>query len=229
MSTNNPPFFECKYCLKKILKKATFDKHSCERKKRYELCKKSAGYLAFEDYKYWLSFKKRSVVDLSTFVDSSFFTSFINFQELLHKKGIPDRKLFIRLAVELKMSPKLWGSEEMYELYIKYYDENVKPIEQVITSIRTLCTIADAVDCDISEAFNHLMISEISLLVFQRKLSPWLLLLSPKFLNILHTVNDTSQYIMLTTLLKPKEWGAQFKANPIIVSEIKKMVSELEL
>lgn len=229
VNTSYNPFFECKYCLKKIVKKATFDKHNCETKKRYALCKTRLGFAAFDDYKYWISLKKGKVINLSTFVGSTYFNSFIEFQDLAMNRGLPDRKLFMQVAVDRGLLPNIWKSDEMYEYYIAHYDGTVTPMVKFINSVRTLSSIADSVDCDISEALNHMLPSEIALLIFQRRLSPWLLLLSPKFMHILHTVKDDSQFVMLNALLDPVEAKKQFRANKSVVEEIKKMVKELNL
>ena len=70
MSLNRKPFYECEHCCKKLLRKASFDKHVCEPMRKLALCKTKKGNAAFHDYKYWLSLKKRNVTEFSTFMNS---------------------------------------------------------------------------------------------------------------------------------------------------------------
>jgi hypothetical protein len=230
MSLNEePPFYECTHCGKKLVRKASFDRHECDQMKRLKLCRTKKGFNAFNDYKQWLSYKGKLISKLETFMDSRYFNAFIDFQTFAHEKGIPDKKLYIRLMATLGMSPSLWRSSALYERYIVEFDSEKTPMELVDISLRTLHSLSKIIDCRIHEVYQHMLPSEISRLIFERRLSPWLLLLSPKFLHYLHTVKEPSQHVMITHLIDPAKWQAVFRKNAEVVADIKKIVSELNL
>ena len=230
MSTNrNPPFYECQHCSKKLLRKDAFDKHLCEPMRRLALCKTKKGNSAFNDYKYWLNLKKRTVTEFSTFMNSKFFNAFIDFQDFCSSKGIPDKKLFIQQMVDLDMSPFIWKTDLIYEKYIAYYDVIKTPMEMATTTFSTLSKLANILECDIGDALEHLLPSEISKLIFERRLSPWVLLLSKKFMHYLHMLTDQTQYIMITSVIDPDEWHKKFKTKPKTVEKIKSLITEFNL
>lgn len=223
------PFYECKYCGKKIVKKATFERHECEKMKRHKICKTRKGISAFNDYKYWLSSKGKQIKNLSTFVDSKYFNSFVQLQTFISEKGVPDRKLFIQYGIDLGISPMLWRNKDFYESFIQYYDTRVDPIVKLKISLKLMSRLSDLLECDITEVFNNLLPTEVARLIFERRLSPWFLLFSKTFKNYLHMIKDPSQHLLITTLIDPMEWKHKFAKDKETVNKIKSMLSGLDL
>lgn len=229
MSTTKLPFYECQYCGKKLARKDTFDKHVCDRMRRFKLCRTKKGINAFNDYKFWLKTKLKNVHKMDTFVDSKFFNTFIKFQEFSSSKGIPDKKLFIRLMVDKDLSPMMWQNDEVYEMFIHHYDTNRTALEMVNDTLATLLRLSEILECEIGDVLENLLPSEISRLVFERRLSPWVLLLSKKFMHYLHMLKDPSQYVMITGVVDVDKWQTEFKSKPKTVAKIKSIISELDL
>lgn len=197
---------------------------------KLKTCKSKKGLSAFNDYKYWLSLRNRRVSKLETFVDSKYYSCFIKLQSWIGEKGIPDKKLYIRYMLEKNLTPNFWyNNKDLYESFIRHYDETVTPIAMVNTTLSTLYKLADILECDIGEVLQQLLPSEIAKLVFERRLSPWILLLSTKFKHYLHMLNDPSQYVMITSVIDAREWEKKFKKNPEAVAKIKNVISELDL
>lgn len=228
-SSNQPPFYECEFCGKKLVKKDAFDRHECEKLKRYKLCKTKKGFNAFDDYKYWLTAKGRTVKKLQTFMDSKFFNSFIEFQTFSAEKGIPDKKLYMDFMIGRNLSPMLWRSESIYQKFIEYYDSEVSPEFKVRLTLKTMMKLANILDCDIAEVFDNMLPSEVARLIYDRRLSPWLLLFSKRFKKYLHMLSDPSQYVMITTLIDHMEWEQRFRKEKETVKKIKAIVTELDI
>lgn len=228
-SSNRPPFFECEFCGKKLVKKEAFDRHECEKLKRFKLCKTKKGLNAFEDYKYWLSRKGRTVKKLQTFMDSKFFNSFVEFQSFAADKGIPDKKLYMNFMTDYGLSPMLWRTENIYQKFIEYYDSETSPEFKAKLSLKTMMKLSNILECDIADVFDNLLPSEVARLIYERRLSPWLLLFSKRFKQYLHMLSDPSQHLMITTLIDPMEWQQRFRKEKEAVKKIKAIVSELDL
>lgn len=229
MNSNKLPFYECQYCGKKIIKKETFDKHTCDRMRKFVLCKTKKGMNAFNDYKFWLKIKLKDVHKVDTFVDSKFFNTFIKFQNFASSKGIPDKKLFIKFAVEKDLSPMMWQNDDVYEMFILHYDATRTVMEKVNDTLATMLRLSELLECKIGDVLEHLMPSELSRLIFERRLSPWVLLLSKKFMHYLHMLKDPSQYAMITSVIDADKWHNEFKRKPQKVEKIKTIISELDL
>jgi hypothetical protein len=228
-SNDKPPFYECQYCGKKLLKESSLLKHSCAQMEKMRICKTRKGTSAFNDYKTWLSFKLKTVSKLETFVDSKFFNTFVKFQDFAASKGIPDRKAFMRYMVQRNMPPTMWQSDDTYDAFILHYDATVSPMAMVKTTLSTMQKLATILECDINQIFDDLLPAEVAKLIFERRLSPWVLLLSKKFTHYLHMLKDPSQYVMITTVIDVDDWHLKFKKNPTVVAEIKTIITELDL
>lgn len=224
------PFYECNYCGKKMAKKTTFDKHECEQLKRHKLCRTKTGLTAFEDYRYWLRKKNnKNIRELSTFVNSRAFNAFIEFQNFVKKQGIPDTRLYIDFMVSIGVVPSLWRSPDFYDKFIEYFDSQVPPLTKIKITVLTLDSIASVLDCDVHEVFRYLYPSEVATLVHERRLSPWILLLSGKFLHYMHMVKDPAQHTMLTTVINPRMWKEILSSDQAALEKAKMVVQELNL
>lgn len=221
-------FYECEYCLKKLQTERALEKHVCEKMKRHRLCKTKAGTAAFTDYCMWLKLKGRTVTKIETFVDSKFFMAFIEFQKFAAEKGIPNKRMYINYVTSKGFSPVLWKNAMIYASFISYFDEEVDPLEKVKISTNTLLMLGEIFECSPIEAFTMLLPSEISRLIFERRLSPWLILHSNTMKTHLHTKTDSTQHAMIFSVMDEMEWKKKFNKNKDIVEKIKLIVRELE-
>lgn len=223
------PFYECLHCGKKLASQKAFDKHACDQKKRYDLARTPLGTKAFINYQQWLALKGGRVANATTFSNSKFFTSFIEFQQFATDKGIPDKELYIGFMYKKNISPSMWRNAMVYRAFIEYFDDEIPTMKKVRISLRTLDILGRIFECDISEIYDMLLPSEISRLVFERKLSPWLLLNSPKFMHYMHMIDDPAQHLMIRSVMDEREWKQIFKKNKEDVDRITSIISELEL
>lgn len=228
-SDNGLSFYECSHCGKKMAKLETFQRHACEKLKRFKLCRTKRGLDAYNDYVYWISIKGRTIKKFQTFIDSRFFNSFVEFQSFSAKKGLPNKKMYIEYMCARKISPMLWRHDEMYESFIEHYDSTVSPLDKAKCTLYTMFKLSRIIDCDITDVFDNLLASEVAKLIHERRFSPWLLLLSKRFLKYLHMLNDPAQHLMIVTVINPTEWREKFSSNHESVKQIKKIVAELEI
>lgn len=213
-----------------MARKSTFEKHQCEQLKRHNLCRTKAGLTAFENYKYWLNKKNnKTIKKVETFINSRSFTSFIEFENFCKQRGIPDSKLYIDFMVSLEAPPSLWRAPDFYDKFIEYFDAEVSPKTKMTITMRTIDSLATVLDCNPNEIFRHLYPSEVATLVHERRLSPWILLFSTKFLHYMHMVKDPSQHTMLTTVINARRWKDIIDSDPEAVRLAKRIVEELNL
>jgi len=219
-------YYECKYCLKKLSTKENLEKHTCRSKERWEFLTTKKGYKSFNDYSYWLSKKKSSVPQKQTFVNSRFFNSFSEFQEFVIDKGIPDKKMYIDYMNINNISPMLWRMKESYDMFINYFDEFVEIDIKCNLTFKLLEELASILECKRVEVFNQLLASEISRLIFERRLTPWVLLASKEFLSYMHNLNSVENYRLLYSTIDVDAWKNKFKKNSEKVKNIANKVKE---
>ena len=113
----------------------------------------------------------------------NFFDSFKEFINYSNSVGLPDRKAFIKFAVERGISPYSWRDTEVYDDFIKHFDASKTPMDLCQISLSTILDLSEIFECDLIEVFEHMHTSDIMKLVIARKLSPWVLLFSTGFMN----------------------------------------------
>ena len=116
-----------------------------------------------------------------------------------------------------------------YSTFIEYLDKRADPTKQAQSTINYLFKIADSLDIDVSEVFEHLSGNDVIQMLHRRQLSPWILINSPKFKQFLiHRVTDEER-ITMTAIIRPPLWAEKKANHPEIIAQMKKYVQELNL
>jgi hypothetical protein len=196
---------------------------------RDEEIRTPVGQAAWEYYKLWMTLQRRQPPTIQTFLDSRFYTYMIKFAKFVNKVGIPDAKLYIKYMIRQQTPPMLWTNDEIYSEYLQYLDRGRDPMGQVQYTIDFLFKVADAIECDVGDIFDHLDPDEVIMMLRRRQLTPWILLHSQKFRQFTQDKMSTDQKMVFKTVVKPETWVKRRKDNPELVAQMKEIVRELNL
>ena len=221
-------YFTCEYCGKKLQSEKAMEKHFCEAKKRYLLLKSKVGRSAFFYYSVWRKKKGFKVVDETTFLNSKFFKSFINFLEFCKDKMIPEREGFIELMVKKDVSPLHWCNNFYHEYYMEKFDELYSPMKQVSMSLDYLDKLTNALECELETVITEIHPIELIQMVLTRKLSPWLLFFSRSFAKHVNSF-DNEQKILINSIMSPTVWKNRLTKEKAAVLKIKEITKQLEI
>lgn len=229
MTERIKPFYECPHCCKKLTTEARLEKHNCDLKKRHDYLQTMKGKSAFYCYKAWQNFRGFAVKDQDVFMNSKFFNSFVEFIKFCNRVGIPDRKHYISYMVEKDMLPTQWVKPDVYEEYIRHFDNSKTPLEMASITMDTIYDLSEIFECELGEVFEHMSSADIMRLVTARKLSPWILLFSKGFMSHIRHETTAEQRILINTVISHKVWSNKFKDNPKSVEAMKRIVNELKI
>lgn len=198
---------------------------------REERLRTSIGQAAWQFYQDWFRYQRKRVPDDRAFLKSQYFESFIRFAEFVRNTSLPSPDIFVKLMIEKNYTPTMWLIDSVYAQYMEHLELRASPQVHAEITVETLMAIADAAECDVSEVFDVMTGSEVIELVRQRKLSPWVLLLSDKFKEFLINLHkkNREQYIVLESLIRYQHWMKRFEKRPDDVRYMKKIVAELGL
>ncbi len=220
--------YTCSFCNKPFKLEIRFLRHRCKEMEREENFKSITGQSAWGHYKYWMKHKFKNVPrDSNTFKKSKFFSSFYKFSIFSQQAHLPDIKLYIKLMVTHKIDPVFWTKDAAYRKYLDYITYKLPPRELMKISIKTLFDEAIKANVHISDVFEILTPNEVIQLLYQRRLSPWLLLHSKKFTEFYKTKTSTEEQINIQALINPELWGKKFKQFPKDAKIVKKYINEL--
>lgn len=180
--------WHCAFCLRDFQTEPGLMNHHCKERERLELLKSPTGQAAYGYYSEWMRLHKRSVPPQEKFLDSRQFNHFVKFVDWAEKTAIPNPHQFIKLMVDSNTLPVMWCRDTTFMLYLQWYDNAYPPEQQFIETFDYLKRIAAEEKILLCEVFEHFTAFEMASLIRRRKLSPWLLVLSPKFLKWLQTL-----------------------------------------
>jgi hypothetical protein len=218
----------CHHCGKDFKTDTGFLSHKCEKMKRIEDSKSPVGQAAFILYELWFTTKKRTAPSMDSFINSKQYKPFMKFAEFVKKFKISETELFIKMMNDKGILPAHWTKDEMYTFYLEYLDRKLSPKKQAGITIKTIEKMSDVAECDIGEIFDILTGSEIIQLIRERKLSPWILLRSKKFMVKMELMTKEEQLI-LSQLVRFSYWKQKFESRAEDKLYMDKLVKELDL
>lgn len=218
--------FECTYCHKTYVNEDRYLKHKCKTMERVEMQQTAIGKKAYAQYCMWMRLYKRTEPKIEIFNQSKFYTAFIKFAEYTQQIKLPDMEMFIKLMIEKDFSPYLWTNDKVYVMYLEHLDRKSTPFKQASITCATLINLADKANIDVKDIFNVLSTNEIMQLLRERKISPWILLTSNKFKQVIIKSTPEEQAIF-EDLIRPIYWKVKFTSNPEIVNLMKQFVTEM--
>lgn len=188
--------WRCDHCLRDFQTENGFMKHFCVERDKLERLQSPQGQAAYAMYSEWMRLQRRSVPPASTFMVSKQFNYFMQFALWSEKTAIPNVNQFIKLMVDSGTQPVLWCRTATYMLYLEWYDNTYPPEQQFVESFDLLHMLATDHHCTVQEIYTELGASEIAKLVRRRKLSPWLLVASRKFLMWVSSLPQVEREIL---------------------------------
>ena len=187
------------------------------------------GQAAWIHYQTWMRAGHKLVPSVKSFLHSKFFNAFMKFAKFAKEVRVPDPDLYIRYMIALDAPPAMWTCDPIYVAFIEHMDKKIPAIKNARITIETLFNTAEDMNCGVNEVFNNIDPNDLIQLLRQRKLSPWLLLRSKKFLTFLRARTNQDQRIVLETIIRPKVWAEKLKNNIEDVKAIDKFVEALDL
>lgn len=221
--------FECSFCGKGFVSEDRFLKHRCKQMIREEEFKTPIGQAAWLYYQKWMKEHHRQVPKSASFLHSKFYSSFHRFAQFVKRVSMPDVDAFIKLMVTRDIHPSIWNTDDAYALYLEYLDRRGDPTKHAEITINTLFDIADAAQCQVGDVFDVLTPPEVIQLLRERRLSPWILLNSKKFMQFYVSRVSAEERIMMESIIRPTYWAEKFKKHPEMLKNMKTYVMELKM
>lgn len=227
-SLTTKPTFTCKWCKHTFVREKSYMDHTCKQMQRAEDHQSPQGQAAWGFYEQWLRAKKRTSPSPQSFLDSKYYTTFMNFVKFCKDVQLVNPEKFISLAADRNYPPHMWTMDFIYVEYMEYLDKRVNPIDQVSASIKTMIKLSDTMDVDVSDIFDQIHPNDVIHLLRLRKLSPWFLLLSQRFNTFFNRISP-EQRVLIETLIRPEYWAVKFSESQSDIIKIKNWLKDIDL
>lgn len=221
--------YECHFCGKRFKFENRFIKHKCKAMVREENLRTPIGQAAWQFYQDWMRIQRKRVPNEKTFLKSNYYESFNRFAAHVKKLDLPNPQTFMKLMVDRDFSPYMWTRDETYVIYMEHLDRTAPPHEHAQITVDTILKLSEILECDPGDIFSELNVNEVIELIKERKLSPWILLNSMKFMLFFRDRTNPEQKIVLESLVRYHYWSAQFVKKPQAQKMMKDIVKEMNL
>lgn len=222
--------FQCPFCDKKYKVEKAFMKHTCDEMVRAEEIKTPAGQRAYHYYSQWNQMRGFAIPPEGTFITSTYYKAFQRFGGFVDKAQLPAPKEYIKLMVKKTLPPSAWTDILAYKHYMNHMDKRMSPQKQASIAVDTIFDYCEANgNIPTDDFFDHINPNEFVQYVVKRKLSPWILFNSKKFISYYSDKMSIHNRHTFDEMYSPSEWSYKFKDNAETVAEMKELVAELGL
>lgn len=221
--------FKCNHCGHSFVYEDRLLVHRCKQMIRKDEFQTPLGQAAWQYFQIWLKAKHRLAQPAKAFLHSKFYNAFMRFSKFCKDARIPDPETYIRYMIQLDIDPRMFTNNEIYASFIEHMDKHVPAVKNAKITIETLFNVAEDMGCGVDEVFDKIDPNDLIQLLIQRKVSPWLLLKSPKFTKMYSTRMSKEQRMLLETIIIPKIWTKKLQDNPEDAKKIEAFVKALGL
>lgn len=217
----------CDFCGKSFKRETNFLKHKCEKMKRIDLFNKPIGHIAYLIFNQWRKISGYAPVTVDTFASSRYFKACVEFAKFSKSQSIPDKIGYIELMHKKGLLPFNWCDYDVYDYYIDNFDKEYTIDQKVDLSIETIREMSQTFECETGSVFEKATPIQVIRYITSRKLSPWLLLPSKKFMDFMTYKTNREERLLFNSFIDVAVWKKHLTDNPDKVHEIKSINREL--
>lgn len=195
---------------------------------RYREHKKNPhfAFAALEIRNLWLSMSRNKSQTFENFIKSIAYVHYLTFSKFVRTVHVNDIHSYLKAMKLNKRFPNTWANNWSYRFYLEYLDNEKSPNDSIADTTNELFDLAEQCDLTVSELIDELQLSEIIVLLQQRRISPWVILHSTKIKEKAEEAEEglQTQFIKMFDM---DAWSIRFAEHPIANQTAKKVAEEL--
>ena len=193
----------CKFCNREFERPKWFEKHMCDKKKRFERRNNIESIKAHRFFQHWQTRsglnRRGRAKDFEEFVKSPFYNRFIELARFTMQEYVVSAYRYIDWLIEKEMPDFKWCDSRNLDEYREYLRENEDPVAQTEKSCQNIKVWCERKRVPIKDFFRVVTPGQALNMVREDRLSPWVLLAYDKCVQeltdrmegeVLHTLND---------------------------------------
>lgn len=171
--------FRCAFCEKVFTRKSWYEKHMCDKKKRFLDRNNINKIKAHRLFNHWQRrtglLRRGKEKTFEEFCKSPYYNTFVNLVEFTNREYVVSSFKYIDWLVEHNVPEKKWFNERGLEKYRDYLRKAEDPEYQAKTSCQNIEVWCEDNDVPIVEFFSRIQPGQALNMVRENKLSPWVL------------------------------------------------------
>jgi hypothetical protein len=221
--------YHCEHCRRSFVRPASFAKHLCEQKRRWQDRDRPANRIAFQA---WLKFynqvqptkKRREYVD---FIGSAYYLGFLKYGTYCVEAGVVAPLGYVDYLLKENIALDNWASDRPYTKYLIFYLRSENELDAVKRSIDTMLTLGEQENIELRDVFRYVNSNKICQLVCSGKISPWVLYHSRTGAQFLTGLNEDQRGVIFE-YIDPERWAIKFNRDSGAVENVVGVLSKIE-
>lgn len=193
--------YKCTFCDKNFTRKTWFDKHSCEKKKRFLRRNNIDVIRAMRLFNYWQKreglLRKGKEKTMEEFCKSPVYNTFLKLSEFTRNQSVITPFRYVDWIVARSIPERDWCNTENlehYHAYLKSLEDPSKQAEKTCKHIKSWCEERGIAS---TQFFSNVKPGQAIEMVRENKLSPWVLLsYEPSVKNLLDPMKDEALHTL---------------------------------
>lgn len=215
---------KCPHCKKALASEDALIKHYCEKKRRWLEKDSTINKVAFYTFQRFhnLNFPGKKEKNYEEFMNSRYYTSFINFSRHINSLDYIDKSQYIDYVIKHQIPLSNWSHTYVYEGYVKDKVLRESIDDAFIRSLQVLEEWSEEEEISWREFYNRANTSYIKILLKSGKLSPWIIFLEngEKILERL-SISDINE---IEFLLDGETWSRKLALNKKRIKQLNELI-----
>lgn len=193
--------YKCTFCDKNFTRKTWFDKHVCEKKKRFLQRNNIDVIKALRMFNHWQKraglLRKGREKTMEEFCKSPFYGTFLRLSEFTRTQSVITPSSYIDWLVERDIPESRWCNPADLDQYHSFIKRREDPLEQAEKTCKNILMWCEERGLETDEFFSKIRPGQAINMVRENRLSPWVLLsYEPSVKNLLEPMKDEALHTL---------------------------------
>lgn len=224
--------FKCAFCEREFTRKVWYDRHDCDKKKRFMQSNSINVQKAYRLFIHWQRrtglLRRGKEKTMQDFCKSPFYQTFINLVEFASGQYVVSAFLYMDWLAEKRIPDFKWTDRAQAEQFMSDYRLYQVPEEQAKATAANIRAWCRDQGFSVKEFFNVVSPSQTMTMIREGRLSPWVLFSYEPAVRMVEKLDDDT-FFMIDEFLNAQHWMEEVEKNPndsaLVVSHITEALS----
>lgn len=208
--------YKCAFCDRPFTRKVWYDRHTCEKKKRFMASNSINVQKAFRLFVHWQRrtglLRRGKTKAMADFLKSPFYQRFIDLVDFAAGQYVVSAFLYVDWLAEKKIPEFQWTDREQAELFMADYRRYQIPEEQAKATVDNIRAWCRDNGFAVGEFFDVVSPSQTMTMVREGRLSPWVLFSYEPAVRMVERLDDNT-FFMMDEFLNAQHWVEEIERN----------------
>ncbi len=209
--------WKCAFCGRAFTRKVWYDRHTCDKKKRFMQSNSINVQKAYRLFIHWQRrtglLRRGKEKSMEDFCKSPFYQTFVNLVEFASGQYVVSAFLYVDWLAEKRVPDYKWTDREQAQLFMADYRRYQIPEEQAKATVENIKAWCRDKGYSIKEFFDVVTPSQAMAMVREGRLSPWVLFSYEPAVRMVESLDDPT-FFMLDEFLNAQHWVEEVERNP---------------